>query len=306
MSIFSSGQIWAAVDWGANSYKAFLMKKGNLVDTKVGNQGVLQVEDQAFEAALKQLIDPWLSAHDEFPIILSGLVGARDGWVEAPYIRTPCSSVEIQGGVVTVPTNQLKNVFIVPGILHSGEDYPEVLRGEEVSIIGAVKEQTISDGWILRPGEYSKLVRVTDSAVSFFSTYITGELYRILDQYSSLCRHTGIEQKTSSIDFMTGVRTSLKLGCLTKVLFSVSTRQIVSQIEAEHVGSYLSGLLVGHEFRDIKSMGLDDIVVVGSGELMELYQLAFDEFSIKTTLIDSDRAYLSGAQLILDSLGVEN
>ncbi len=306
MSIFSSGQIWAAVDWGADSYKAFLIKKGNLADTKAGEQGVLKVEDQAFEATLKQLIDSWLSAHGEFPIILSGLVGAREGWVEAPYIHTPCSSVEIQGGVVTVPTNQLKNVFIVPGILHTGEDYPEVLRGEEVSIIGAVKEQALSDGWILRPGEHSKLVRVTEGAVSLLSTYITGELFRLLDQYSSLSRHSGIEQKTSSIDFMTGVRTALKSGCLSKVLFSSSTRRLVSQIEAEHVSSYLSGLLIGHEFRDLKSMGLDDIVVVGSGQLMELYQLAFDELSIKTTLIDSDRAYLSGARLILESLGVES
>ncbi|WP_066015044.1 2-dehydro-3-deoxygalactonokinase [Endozoicomonas atrinae] len=306
MSIFSSGQVWAAVDWGAESYSAFLMKKGNLVDSKTGEAGVLQVEDNAFEAALKAIIDPWLSAHGEFPTILSGLVGAREGWVEVAYVRTPCTNRSILDGVVKVPTNQLKNVSIVPGILHSGDEYSEVLRGEEVSIVGAMKDQSISDGWILKPGEHSKLVRVEENAITQLFTYITGELYRLLDQYSSLCRHAGIEQKVSSIDFMTGVRTALKSGCLSKVLFSVSTRRLVSQIEAEHVSSYLSGLLIGHEFRDIKSMGLDDIVLIGSGQLMEFYQLAFDELSIQTRLVDSQKAYLEGAQLILESLEDDN
>lgn len=303
MSIFSSGQVWAAIDWGATSYKAFLMKKASLVDSKTGNLGVLQVQDRAFEAALKEMIGPWLSAHgEEFPIILSGQVSGRQGWVEAPYVRTPCSNSEILQGLVKVPTNQLKNVLVVPGILHSEGEYPEVLRGEETSIVGAIKDQSITDGWILMSGEHSKLVRVAEQSITQLTTYITGELYRILDQQSSLCRSVGVEQKVSSIDFMTGVRTALKSGCLSKVLFSVSTRRLVNQIEAEHVTSYLSGLLVGHEFRDIKAMGLDDIVLVGSGQLMEFYQLAFDELSIKSTLIDTERAYLCGAQMILESL----
>ncbi|USE34031.1 2-dehydro-3-deoxygalactonokinase [Endozoicomonas sp. SCSIO W0465] len=302
MSIFSSGQFWVAVDWAAESYSAFLMKKESLVDSKTGEPGVLQVKDGAFEAALKTIVDPWLSAHGEFPIILSGLVGAREGWVEVAYVRTPCSNRSILDGVVKVPVNQLKNVSIVPGILHSGDEYSEVLNGEEVSIIGAIKDQGISNGWLLKSGAHCKLVRVEDDAITQLSTYITGELYSVLDQHSSLCRHAGVEQKVSSIDFMTGVRTALQSSCLSKILFSVSTRRLVNQIEAEHVSSYLSGLLIGHEFRDFKSMGLDDLVLISSGQLMELYQLAFDELSIQTVLVDSQRTYLLGAQFILESL----
>ncbi len=302
MSIFSSGQTLAVIDWGAQRYQAFLLKKATLVDSKTGDQGVLQIMDGAFEAALKAIVDPWLATHGEFPIILTGLVGAREGWLEVAPVRTPCTRTDIQQGIVQVATNQLKNVAIIPGVLHTGNDYPEALRGEEVSIIGT----QISDGWILRRGEHTKLVRVSDNKITQLTTYITGELYRLLDEQSSLCWYTGrchggVEQKMSPIDFMTGVRTSLKAGCLSRVLYSVSTRRLFNQIEVEHISSYLSGLVIGHEFRDIKAMGLDDITLVGSGPLMELYQLAFEEMSIRSELMDAQQAYLTGVQLILES-----
>ncbi len=302
MSIFSSSQIWAVIDWGALHYEAFLLKKAALIDRKTGDQGVLQVREGAFEATLRAVVDPWLTDHGEFPIMLTGLVGAREGWVDAASVRTPCSCDDIRQGVIQVATNQLKNVVISPGVLHTGNDYPEALRGEEVSIFGA----KISDGWILRPAEHTKLVRVNDNKITNLTTYITGELCRLLDEQSSLCGHAGgchggIEQKMSPIDFMTGIRTSLKAGCLSRVLYSVSTRRLFNQIEVEHISSYLSGLVIGHEFRDIEAMGLDSITLVGGGPLMDLYQLAFEEMSIHAELIDAQDAYLTGAQLILEA-----
>ena len=300
MSIFSSGHTWAVINWGVQRYEAFLMKNSALIDSKTGDQGVLQVRDGAFESALKAIVDPWLATYGEFPIILTGLVGAREGWVEAASVRTPCRCSDIRQGVVQVATNQLKNVAIIPGILHAGSDYPEALRGEEVSIFGT----KVSDGWILRPGEHTKMVRMNDNRITQLTTYITGELYRLLDQQSSLCRYTdcaAIVQKMSPIDFMTGVREALKTSCLSRVIYSVTTRRLFNQIEAEHISSYLSGLVIGHELRDIKAMGLDNITLVGSSSLIDLYQQAFEEMSIHSELVDAQQAYLTGVQLIMES-----
>ena len=302
MSIFSSGHTWAVIDWGARRYEAFLLKNAALIESKTGDQGILDVEDGAFEAALKAMVDPWLATHGEFPIVLTGLVGGRQGWVEAALVRTPCQCSDIRRGIVQVATNQLKDVAIIPGILHTNSEYPEALRGEEVSIMGA----KVSDGWILRPGEHTKMVRIIDNKITQLTTYITGELYQLLAQHSSLggCAgnsYCGIEQKMSPIDFMTGVRKSLADFCLSKVLYSVTTRRLFNQIEAEHISSYLSGLLIGHELRNIKAMGLDNITLVARGSLTELYQQAFGEMSINSELVDAQQAYLTGAQLIVES-----
>ncbi len=46
-----------------------------------------------FEPALLRLISPWLGA-GVTPVLAAGMVGARQGWLEAPYRTVPCPPLD--------------------------------------------------------------------------------------------------------------------------------------------------------------------------------------------------------------------
>jgi 2-dehydro-3-deoxygalactonokinase len=75
------------LDWGISSFRAYLMDgKGEIVDTIVNQSGILQVGNRSFEEVLKASIGHWLSRYPDAPIIASGMIGSRQGWLEATRV----------------------------------------------------------------------------------------------------------------------------------------------------------------------------------------------------------------------------
>jgi len=44
-----------------------------------------------YEAALLALIGDWLASEGATSIVACGMVGAQQGWIEAPYLVVPCA-----------------------------------------------------------------------------------------------------------------------------------------------------------------------------------------------------------------------
>ena len=46
-----------------------------------------------FEPTLLSVIDGWLTSGRKTRVVACGMVGARQGWMEAPYASVPCTPV---------------------------------------------------------------------------------------------------------------------------------------------------------------------------------------------------------------------
>ena len=80
------------------------------------------------------MLDEQIAGWNETPIVMSGMVGSRQGWVEAPYVQCPAGFDEIARGLKEVSLEQATR-WIVPGVLCRGA-VPDVMRGEEVQVLG--------------------------------------------------------------------------------------------------------------------------------------------------------------------------
>src|SRR6266550_1144511 len=148
------------LDWGTTSCRAYLIGAGGIVLERVTDgPGILKVENGAFGAALDAMIGRWDS---KLPVILSGMIGSRQGWVEAPYARCPASTEDVV-------------MALVPGPACENGGMPDVMRGEETQILGALEVTKTDGGVFLLPGTHSKWAGVTEGWITSFRTFMNGE-----------------------------------------------------------------------------------------------------------------------------------
>lgn len=95
------------------------------------------------------------------PTIVCAMAGSAQGWLEAPYMDTPTRLEDIPAHAVSV-TETEADVRISPGLAQRSTKAPDVLRGKETLIQGAVLTRCIS-GTIFLPGTHSKWVTVEDA-----------------------------------------------------------------------------------------------------------------------------------------------
>jgi len=231
-----------AIDWGTTAARAYrLDAQGAIIAERSELLGVQKVEARRFPAALSVLLDGAMPA--EAPIIACGMIGSRQGWVEAPYVECPARFDVFAGALARVPEAALA---IVPGLIcRDADGVPDVMRGEETQILGALEEEAGRQCVVL-PGTHSKWALVDDAAVSDFASFMTGELYAMLREHSILGRLAGAGDE--AVAFERGVRLSLRAGrALTHDLFSARTLALTGELAPTGVADYLSGLLIGAE-----------------------------------------------------------
>ena len=143
-----------AVDWGSSSFRAYLLSPGGeVIDEVASSDGVSTVAPGAFPTTLRRLTGHWLDASAGLPIIASGMVGSRHGWVEAPYVACPAGPRDIAAHLRIARDNGLA-VHLVPGLSCEREaGLPDVMRGEEVEILGIAHA---GGRLIILPGSHSK------------------------------------------------------------------------------------------------------------------------------------------------------
>jgi 2-dehydro-3-deoxygalactonokinase len=266
-----------AIDWGTTSFRAYrLDREGNVVDAHASGKGIMATPPGP--NVLEEEIGAWL---DDGPIVMSGMVGSRQGWVEAPYVSCPAGYEEIAAGLKPVSWGKRK-AWIVPGVsCRDAAGVPDVMRGEETQILGCAV-----DGTICLPGTHSKWVEVRGGRIERFYTAMTGEVYAVLKQHSILGRMME-EGATDAEAFAQGVRRSGDEGGLLHHLFGVRTRALMGELPPPAAPSYLSGILIGHELRG-RAHG--EVMLLGAPALTALYAQAAALLGVAARTLDADAA----------------
>ena len=232
-----------ALDWGTSSFRAYLLNTdGTIEETISAPHGILAVKDAAFDETVETHIGHWDKA---LPILASGMITSRQGWIELPYVACPASLQSIAKAIHPHTSKQGRKLFFVPGIsTRNAQGIPDVIRGEETQVLGASQGGTEH---FVTPGTHSKWIDVENGAIKSFSTYMTGEVFALLKSHSILGRlMTG--EKISPAAFEQGVRASLKdpAGFLHQI-FSTRTLALFNEMPADQLSSYLSGQVIGTE-----------------------------------------------------------
>ena len=263
------------VDWGTSSLRAFLIDTdGQVIEGVSSPEGIMQVSGNTFEAVLDRLIGPWVSQTD-LPILASGMITSRNGWVETPYEQMPLGACRLAQALVPHDTESGVRVHFVTGasVEHAGG--PDVMRGEEAQIIGA-SALGLSEGDFVMPGTHSKWVQVADGKIVDFSTYMTGEIFAALKGHTIL----GTLMTDDTFDeeaFTIGVKAGLEGSSnLLHSLFHVRTLPLMGKIPNGATADYMSGLLIGTEIAAaiIDESEMDAVTIVGRNDLSERYEIA--------------------------------
>lgn len=282
-----------AVDWGTSSFRAFrLAADGAIVARVQGPDGILAVQDRDFASVLRRHIGAWIE-DGERQVLLSGMVGSRQGWVEASYAPCPAGAAEIAAALVRVPFEGAE-VLLVPGLSdHDEGGVPEVMRGEETQIVGVI--DYLADGLACLPGSHSKWARIGGGRILGFRTFFSGEAFAAMRSATILGRMMQ-DGETDPAAFARGLSRSAEAGHLLHHLFGVRTLGLFGQLAESESASYLSGLLIGHEVRAAMETGAR-VHLIGAPALCGLYARAIEAAGGMAILEDSDAA-ASGLYLI--------
>jgi 2-dehydro-3-deoxygalactonokinase len=285
-----------AIDWGTSAARAYWLDgEGRILEQTSAGLGVQKVAPGAFPQALSALLGGAAAA---VPLLACGMIGSRQGWIEAPYCACPADLATVAAALTAVPGTRLA---IVPGLLcRDADGVPDVMRGEETQILGALEGDGRSPAAprvVVLPGTHSKWARVGARGIEAFATFLTGELYALLREHSILGRLAADPDAGEGADFERGVRTSLRAdAALPHDLFSARTLALTGALAPDGVPDYLSGLLLGAEIaaarRWTQRHGLEGeaVSLVGDKALCERYRHALGYAGISAATGPADAA----------------
>ncbi len=232
-----------ALDWGTTSFRAYHVDAaGKVIDQVAAPEGIMAVKDGAFEAVLEHHIGAWDKA---LPVVASGMITSRQGWVECAYVDCPAGAAELAKAITHHNTSSGRSIHFITGLHHlSASIHHDVLRGEETQVLGSLNSGATH---FITPGTHSKIIDVEQGRISGFSTYMTGETFGLYRNHSILGRLMQGDDKDEHA-FKQGVEKAFAdpAGIL-HLLFSVRSLGLFNTIKPTSLSSYLSGLLIGQE-----------------------------------------------------------
>jgi 2-dehydro-3-deoxygalactonokinase len=261
---------FVGIDWGTSSLRAArIAADGSVLEERASARGILTVPAGGFPAVLQETCGDWLAG--DTLCLVSGMAGSRQGWQEAPYCACSAGFAEVASALAWI---EPRRIALVPGLSCEHDGVPDVMRGEEVQVFGAMALLGLRDGTFVLPGTHSKWVRVQDGRVASFTTCMTGECYALLRQHSILARMLPPEDgPLDEAAFLQGVCQARTAGSLLASAFSARTLALFDRLAPAALASYLSGLVIGEELRACARPG-EPVVLVGSPGLTGRYALA--------------------------------
>ncbi len=292
-----------AVDWGTTNRRAWrVAPDGTVEDAYEDAGGVTAIPSGGFPAE----IDFLRASLGDLPMLLGGMIGSNRGWRETAYVPCPAGRADLAAAILWIDPH----TGIIPGVSESRPEAPDVMRGEEVQIIGALASGAVpADALVCLPGTHAKWARVTGGRIAGFTTWMTGELFAILGSHSILAPQLEGTAR-AGLDFAAGVAAALEGDALSR-LFRVRAAAALGAPLADAT-SFVSGLLIGGEVRaalsELQGAELQGAVphLVGRTDLCALYaaaiaQVCGDEAN-RATVIDGAEAFRAGLRALIGEI----
>jgi 2-dehydro-3-deoxygalactonokinase len=281
------------LDWGTSNARALRFDGGGKVlELREQPLGIMHVENGDFAGAFATLIGDWRAATPGVPVLMCGMIGSRQGWREASYAPLPADGDALASNFLAM--SEL-NAWIVPGV--SGASLagaPDVIRGEETQALGLMDLTGRQSGCLCLPGSHSKWVEIVDGRLTRFATFMTGETFAALKQHTILAR---MMEGTAHVPdaFAAGLARAQQPGGLLHHLFTVRTDGLFGTLAPAAAGSFLSGLLIGHEMiAATTAFAAREIVVVGSEQLAAPYRSAIEAAGRTARVVAGEAAVAAG------------
>ncbi|MHB1103164.1 MAG: 2-dehydro-3-deoxygalactonokinase [Devosia sp.] len=292
---------WVAVDWGTSNLRAWgIGAGGEVLFSRASDQGMGKLARDAYPAAVTDLLaGKFAPSGPPIDVLICGMAGARQGWMEAPYLDAPAELGGLAYGAVSpaIPGSRLV-ARILPGVCQKLSGAEDVMRGEETQLLGLSAMSLGFSGLVVMPGTHSKWVTLAGRRIERFSTSMTGELFEVLRAHSVL-RHS-VDGETDATDRDAGFEAGLTLGLeapqrLTVNLFKIRAGSLLSGRRPGWCSGFLSGILIGAEIGGQRDWtGNNEVPLVGGTALCALYARGFAMIGIKTRIIDATDATLAG------------
>jgi 2-dehydro-3-deoxygalactonokinase len=302
-------------DWGTTRLRLCLLRDGQIEARRTG-PGVAGFSTVARDGtsalssplvqSLLDLTASWRQPSSVDVVLLAGMAGSRNGIVEVPYASVPIHREAWARAAWSARVSDI-HLTIAAGLKYVTASHGEVMRGEETQVFGAMQlHPQLTDGShvLILPGTHSKWVDIQDSAITRFSTAMTGEIFALLRSQSTLLSAVASGSDAPAFDedaFDRGVNRAAENGLgLLMELFQTRTAQLLERRSRDWAQSYLSGLLIGSEIATLSTLYSTGtgVHIVGEPQLAGLYERAFAQHRVPTTPIDGDACAIAGLQTL--------
>lgn len=272
------------VDWGTTNRRVFRIEDGIVTATERDALGVTSVPPGAYPdhvAAIR-------ARFGDLPMLLAGMIGSNIGWRAVEYVAAPVGLPGLAAGLDWIDTR----TAIVPGVSVVTNDRADVMRGEEVQILGAVAAGSVpADALVCQPGTHCKWATLADGEIVDFTTAMTGELFALLRGHGLLAPQLTADVTPGSA-FRAGVAAG-KARDLAASLFGIRAAKLLGQRDDADAASYASGLLIGSDVA-ARLNGHGDVHILADAALGELYAIAVAENGGTARIVDSHAAFAAG------------
>jgi 2-dehydro-3-deoxygalactonokinase len=287
---------YIAVDWGTTNRRAYLLDaERRLLDQFEDDTGLMAVPPGGFDAAAGEI----RTRLGDKPMLLAGMVGSNRGWREAPYVACPAGAEALGQAILWIEPGR---TGIVPGVSQRGAAGADVMRGEEVQVLGAVAAGMVpGDVTICHPGTHAKWIAMRGGRIDSFRTMMTGELFSLLRKHSILADQLAGEDDDDDA-FRRGVDEALAGADLLASLFGIRARYLLGEEKGEPA-AYASGLLIGCDVRaGLRLDGGGTVALIGRPELCARYAVALAAAGVEAKEVDGADAFLAGMNLLTEML----
>lgn len=276
-----------AVDWGTTNRRVYaIAADGRVLATERDDRGILAVGRAGFvgEAAAIR------SRFGDLPMLCAGMVGSVSGWVEAAYRPCPTGLDDLAQALTWVERGR---TAIVPGVSFVDATRADVMRGEEVQLLGAVAAGIApGDALLCQPGTHCKWAQMAGGRIASFRTTMTGELFGHLKKHSLLADFMAGDV-SDGVAFRDGVAASADRTLLGD-LFGARASVLTGRRERGDVAAYVSGLLIGSDVREQAAAAGTNVYLLADPALGALYAAAIEMAGGGAMLIDSHDAFVAG------------
>ena len=280
-----------AVDWGTTNRRVYVIDTDEkVIATERDGCGILAVPAGGYPAEAAGI----RARFGDVPLLCAGMVGSARGWAEVQYLPCPSDLAALAHALCWVEPS---HTAIVPGLSLIEGRRADVMRGEEVQLLGAVAAGLAPvDGLLCQPGTHCKWAQMGDAGVASFRTTLTGELFALLKQHSLLADFIS-GAVTDGPAFQAGVAAA-ENATLLGDLFGVRASVLLGARPSADAAAFISGLLIGTDVREQQLGSGLTVHLLADPELSGLYATAIVSAGAQVVSVDSHAAFVAGITAI--------